>query len=73
MKENTTAHNRSVYAAPAVAGLASATARSFRYAPFPRRCSGTFCPPCKCCAFAYPGGQNIVNSRNVMRNKKQKI
>jgi hypothetical protein len=26
-------------------GSASATARSFRYAPFPRRCSGTVCRP----------------------------
>jgi hypothetical protein len=49
-------------------GSAYATARSFRYAPFPRRCSGTFCPPCKCYAVAYSGGQNVVNSRNVMRH-----
>jgi hypothetical protein len=40
-----TSHNRTVYASPPVGGSASATARSFRYAPFPRRCSGTFCQP----------------------------
>jgi hypothetical protein len=40
-----TSHNRTVYASPPVGGLASATARSLRYASFPRRCSGTFCQP----------------------------
>jgi hypothetical protein len=68
MEYGHTAYNRTVYASPPVGGSASATARSFRYAPFPRRCSGTFCPPCKCYAFAYSGGQNVANSRNVIRN-----
>jgi hypothetical protein len=31
-----TSHNGTVYASPPVGGSASATARSFRYAPFPR-------------------------------------
>jgi hypothetical protein len=44
-KEGSTAHNRTVYASPPVGGSASATARSLRYAPFPRHCSGTFCQP----------------------------
>jgi hypothetical protein len=60
MEYGQTAYNRSVYASPAVAGSASATARSLRYAPFPRRCSGTFCPPCKHCVFAYSGGQTVA-------------
>ena len=38
-------HNRSVCASPPVGGSASVTARSFRFAPFPRRCSGTVCQP----------------------------
>jgi hypothetical protein len=63
-----TSHNRSVYASPPVGGSASATARSFRFAPFSRRCSGTFCRPWKCYAFPYSGRQNVVNSRNVRRN-----
>ena len=39
-------------------GLCSA--RSFRYAPFPRLTPPTFCPPWKCYAFPYSGGQNVV-------------
>jgi hypothetical protein len=49
-------------------GSASATARSFRFAPFPRRCYGTFCQPWSCCASPYSGWQNVIYSRNVMRN-----
>jgi hypothetical protein len=45
MEYGATAHNRPVYASPPVGGSASATARSFHCAPFPRRCSGTFCQP----------------------------
>jgi hypothetical protein len=68
IKKAQTAHNRPVYASPPYGGSASATARSFRYAPFPRHCSGAFWPPCKCYAFAYSGGQNIVNSQDVIRH-----
>jgi hypothetical protein len=37
-------------------GSAYGFARSFRYAPFPRKTSGTFCPPCKptVCLFGRP-------------------
>ncbi|GHU87400.1 hypothetical protein FACS189476_02790 [Spirochaetia bacterium] len=28
---------------------------------FPRLTPPTFCPPCKCFAFAYSGGQNVAN------------
>jgi hypothetical protein len=45
MEYATTSHNRPVCASPLVGGSASATARSFRRAPFPRRCSGTVCRP----------------------------
>jgi hypothetical protein len=45
MKYGQTAYNRTVYASPPVGGSASTTARSLRFAPFPRRCSGTFCQP----------------------------
>jgi hypothetical protein len=38
---------------------------------FPRLTPPTFCRPCKCCAFAYSGRQNVVNSRDVMRNTTQ--
>jgi hypothetical protein len=60
--------NRIVYASPPYDGSGYGFARSFRYAPFPRKTSATFCPPCKCYAFAYSGGQNVVNNQNVMRN-----
>jgi hypothetical protein len=63
-----TAHNRTVYASPPVGGSGFRSARSFRYAPIPRLTPPTFWPPCKCYAFAYSGGQNVVNSRNDMRN-----
>jgi hypothetical protein len=46
------------------------SARSFRFAPFPRRCSGTFCSPALATQSPYPGWQNVVNSRNVMRHKE---
>jgi hypothetical protein len=68
MKAEKTAHNRTVSASPPVCGSASTTARSFRYASFPRRCSGTFCQPWSCYASPYSGWQNVANSRNVMRN-----
>jgi hypothetical protein len=48
---------------------AQQTPRSFRYArqlrwrTFPRRCPGAFCPPCKCYAFAYSGGQNVIEPK----------
>jgi hypothetical protein len=41
-------------------------ARSFRFASFPRKTSATFCRPWKCCAFPYPGRQNVIYSRDVM-------
>jgi hypothetical protein len=40
-----TAHNRTVYAAPAVGGLGLRSARSFRYAPFPRLTPAQFASP----------------------------
>jgi hypothetical protein len=59
-----TAHNRSVCAS-GLRPSASATARSFRYAPFPRRCAGTVCRPCKTYGFAYPGRQTVAYSRII--------
>jgi hypothetical protein len=35
---------------------------------FPRKTSAVFYPPCKCCAFAYPDWQNVVNSRSDRRH-----
>jgi hypothetical protein len=45
MEYGHTAHNRSVYASPPVGSSGFRVARSFRYAPFPRHCSGTVCRP----------------------------
>jgi hypothetical protein len=73
-----TAHNRSVYAAPAVAGLASIRLGRLR---LPRRIAAHAVPQCGTDASPgrasygsdasqspYPGWQNVVNSRNVMRH-----
>jgi hypothetical protein len=38
-------HNRTVYAAPAVGGLGFCSARSFRFAPFPRLTPAQFASP----------------------------
>jgi hypothetical protein len=63
-------YNRIVYAAP-LRGLASATARSFRYAPFPRRCSGTFfCALKPLRGFFIGRKKTSQDTRNVMRNLK---
>jgi hypothetical protein len=40
-----TSHNRTVYAAPAVGGLGFRSARSFRFAPFPRLTPAQFASP----------------------------
>jgi hypothetical protein len=37
--------------------------------PFPRRCSGTVCRPCKTYGFAYPGRPTVAYSRHVMCHK----
>jgi hypothetical protein len=58
VKQDKTSHNRSVYAAPPVGGLASIRLGH----------SGTFCQPWSCYASPYTGWQNVVNSRNVMRH-----
>jgi hypothetical protein len=42
MKYGQTAHNRTVYASPSVDGSGYGFARSFRFAPFPRKTSATF-------------------------------
>jgi hypothetical protein len=68
MEYATTAHNRTVYASPPVGGSGYGLPRSFRFAPFPRQTSATFCRPCKHYVFAYPGRQNVIYSRNVRRN-----
>jgi hypothetical protein len=60
--------NRSVYASPPVGGSGYGLPRSFRYAPFPRQTSATFCRPWKCYAFPYPGRQNVIYSRNAKQN-----
>jgi hypothetical protein len=39
------AHNRTVYAAPAVGGLGFRSARPFRFAPFPRLTPAPFASP----------------------------
>jgi hypothetical protein len=36
------------------------SARSFRFAPFPRLPPPTFCQPWSCFASPYPGWQNVV-------------
>ena len=85
IKAAQTAHNRTVYVAPAVAGLGfrsfftrvpgappahlTAASRIAACAPFPRHCSGTVCQPWSCYASPYSGWQNVIYSRNVMRNK----
>jgi hypothetical protein len=68
-----TAPNRTVCASGPYGPSASAMARSFRYASFPRHCSGTVCRPWKCCAFPYSGRQTVIYSRNVMRNTTLKF
>jgi hypothetical protein len=67
-KVRPTAHNRTVCASGPDGPSASAMARSFRYAPFPRHYSGTVCRPWKCYAFPHSGRQTVAYSRNVMRN-----
>jgi hypothetical protein len=62
-----TAHNRTVHAAPAVAGLASIRL-GHGLRPFPRLIAAHFASPGLCCAKPFYARPNVVNSRNVMRN-----
>jgi hypothetical protein len=59
--------NRTVYASPPVGGSASATARSFA-SLIPTPLLRHILSALQMHAFAYSGGQNVVNSRNVKQN-----
>jgi hypothetical protein len=72
MEYGTTAHNRSVYAAPPVGGLAS-----IRLGHGLRQSHASFRHILPSLVFAsqspYTGWQNVVNSRNVMCNMALKF
>jgi hypothetical protein len=68
----TTAFNRPVYASPPVGGSASIRL-GHGLAPIPTPHSGTFLQALETYGFPYRACKNVVNSRNVRRNKKQKI
>jgi hypothetical protein len=65
-----TSHNRSVYASPPTA--ARAPKNRSRAAPFVRFFSATFWPAAMLC-IALWAGQNVENSRNVMRHFFEKF
>jgi hypothetical protein len=65
-KAKQTAHNRTVYASPPVGRLWGSV--SLGRLRLPRSTPPTFCQPWKCYAFPYSGCQNVIYSRDVMRN-----
>jgi hypothetical protein len=67
MEYGDTSHNRTVYAAPAVAGLASIKHQSALRA-FVVFYSSTFLQALETYGFLYRACKNVVYSRNVMRN-----
>jgi hypothetical protein len=60
-----TAHNRTVYASPPVGGSGFQSARSFRYAPFPRLLPPTFLQSLETCGFQGLQKRHIQPERYV--------
>ena len=73
-----TSHNRSVCVAPPVGGLGLNSARSVACGSFPRRIAEWMPALAAYLGYdaaqsPYTGRQNVVNSRNVIRNKNGKV
>jgi len=75
-KKQKTAHNKRYTLRRLFGGSELRSARSFRYAPFPRRLTPpTFLQPWSCCASPYSGCKNVVYLEryvpfvNLMQNK----
>jgi hypothetical protein len=68
-----TAHNRTVYASPPDGGSGSALARSIASLIPTPKLRHIFPALVFAAQSPYPGWQNVVNSRNVIRNTPLKI
>jgi hypothetical protein len=66
-----TAHNRPVYASPPVGGSGYGFARSIASLISTQNLRHILPAAETATQFLYRGGQNVVNSRNVMRNVHQ--
>jgi hypothetical protein len=71
LQKSPTSHNRIVYASP-LKRLGFRSARSFRFAPFPRLTPAQFASPANLW-FAYSGWQTVVYNRNVIWKYSNKI
>ena len=60
MEYAATSHNKRYTLRRHSAAPGFQSARSLRYAPFPRLLPPTFCQPWSCFASPYPGWQNVV-------------